>query len=53
MKTGSSESHLVDVAAVQHRHHAAVPIEPRDERLLPGDGSMRINDTEKHTRRKT
>lgn len=34
----------MEVAAVQHRHEGAGSIQPRKERLLPGDRSLRIDD---------
>lgn len=37
--------YLTEAAAVHHRHEATRSVQPRDEHLLPGDHSLRFNDT--------
>lgn len=49
MKRGSCAGYLAEAIGVQHRRDATESIQPREERLRPGDRGLRINDTETHT----
>lgn len=48
---GSCGGYLTHGVAVHHRYDAPRSVQPRDERLHPGDRSLRLDDAETQTER--